>query len=172
MFRTIDDFKRIWDDERKKTLALLDAIPTAKLSQAVGDGRRTLGRLAWHLVESCVELPSHLGLAVKGPAIGADGFIAEPVPAEAKALRERYAESSASVAEEVGRWKDAELEVEDELYHERWKRGFSLFVLVTHQAHHRGQMTVLMRQAGLQPPEVYGPTIELWPAYGLSAPAV
>ena len=29
--------------------------------------------------------------------------------------------------------------------------------LINHQNHHRGQMTVLMRQAGLTVPGVYGP---------------
>ena len=38
--------------------------------------------------------------------------------------------------------------------------------LIRHQAHHRGQMTVLMRQAGLPVPGVYGPAREEWKAYG------
>jgi len=48
----------------------------------------------------------------------------------------------------------------------------SLQVLVVHQAHHRGQMTVLMRQAGLKVPGVYGPAREEWTAYGMQPPAV
>jgi uncharacterized damage-inducible protein DinB len=35
-----------------------------------------------------------------------------------------------------------------------------LHALVLHQVHNRGQMTVLMRQAGLVLPGVYGPTRE------------
>jgi uncharacterized damage-inducible protein DinB len=45
-------------------------------------------------------------------------------------------------------------------------------VLVTHQTHHRAQMTVLMRQAGLQVPGIYGPVKEGWAAYGMNVPAV
>ena len=45
-------------------------------------------------------------------------------------------------------------------------------VLVTHQTHHRGQMTVLMRQAGLKVPDVYGPAKEGWATYGMPAPRV
>ncbi len=33
-------------------------------------------------------------------------------------------------------------------------------------------MTVLMRQAGLAMPSIYGPTKEGWVAYGMEAPAV
>ena len=47
-----------------------------------------------------------------------------------------------------------------------------LHVLVVHQAHHRGQMTVLMRQAGLLVPSIYGPVKEGWSAYGVEPPRV
>jgi uncharacterized damage-inducible protein DinB len=71
------------------------------------------------------------------------------------------------MAEQVGEnWTDETLLVTDNMYGETWKRGFSLFLLVTHEAHHRGQMTVLMRQAGLTVPGVYGPAKEEWAAIG------
>jgi uncharacterized damage-inducible protein DinB len=38
---------------------------------------------------------------------------------------------------------------------------------MSHEIHHRGQMTVLMRQAGLKVPGVYGPSREEWTAYGM-----
>jgi uncharacterized damage-inducible protein DinB len=39
-------------------------------------------------------------------------------------------------------------------------RGAMLRSLIDHQTHHRGQMTVLLRQAGLPVPGVMGPTKE------------
>ena len=36
-------------------------------------------------------------------------------------------------------------------------RGMAVLVMLHHEIHHRGQMTVLMRQAGLPVPGVYGP---------------
>ena len=45
-------------------------------------------------------------------------------------------------------------------------------MLIGHQTHHRSQMTVLMRQAGLVVPEVYGPAKEGWAAYGAQPPLV
>jgi uncharacterized damage-inducible protein DinB len=53
------------------------------------------------------------------------------------------------------------------MYGETWKRGLTLFYLLMHQAHHRGQMTVLMRQAGLPVIGIYGPAKEEWAAQGL-----
>jgi uncharacterized damage-inducible protein DinB len=37
-----------------------------------------------------------------------------------------------------------------------------LYYLIVHEIHHRGQMTVLMRQAGLSFTGIYGPTREEW----------
>ena len=40
-----------------------------------------LRRMAWHLVETILELPQNLGLKVSGPiGLGQDGFIATPPP--------------------------------------------------------------------------------------------
>jgi uncharacterized damage-inducible protein DinB len=72
----------------------------------------------------------------------------------------------------TGAWDDTSLDVEDDMYGEKWKRGFTLGSLVLHQTHHRAQMTVLMRQAGLKVPGVYGPSREEWTTYGLPAPTV
>ena len=47
-------------------------------------------------------------------------------------------------------YKDEDLQTEDDMYGEKWKRGLTLLYLMLHLAHHRGQMTVLMRQAGLK----------------------
>jgi uncharacterized damage-inducible protein DinB len=172
VFRRIDDFLEIWADERKKTLDTLRAVPTEKMGHSGTATTRSLGRLGWHLVESCVELPGHLGVKVDGPAVGESGFIAEPLPGTMDEVAAAYERASGSVAEKVKEWNDADLGTVDELYGEKWRRGFSLFVLVTHQAHHRAQMTVLMREAGLRPPALYGPTSEGWAAYGVAAPAV
>jgi uncharacterized damage-inducible protein DinB len=54
-------------------------------------------------------------------------------------------------------------------YGQTWKKGMILKMLNGHQIHHRGQMTVLMRQAGLKVPGVYGPSKEEWAAYGMPA---
>jgi uncharacterized damage-inducible protein DinB len=36
-----------------------------------------------------------------------------------------------------------------------------------HEIHHRAQMTVLMRQAGLKVPGLYGPAKEEWSQYNM-----
>lgn len=48
-----------------------------------------------------------------------------------------------------------------------WSRGKTLGVLITHQIHHRAQLTIVMRLAGLKVPGVYGPAKEEWVGYGM-----
>jgi uncharacterized damage-inducible protein DinB len=48
----------------------------------------------------------------------------------------------------------------------------TLGALVGHQTHHRGQMTVLMRQAGLVVPGIFGPAREEWAKMGMPAPEI
>ncbi len=71
------------------------------------------------------------------------------------------------VAEALSAWTDDTLQEDVTMYGETWKKGFALWVTVVHQVHHRGQLTVLMRMAGLKVPGVYGPCKEEWEAYGL-----
>ena len=167
MFRTVADFQKAWSQEREATLKVLRALTDESLSQAVSGDDRTLGRVAWHLAQTVSEMMPRTGLAVTEPSQGA------PVPASAAAIVEAYERASRMVSEEIAaKWNDASLETEDEMYGERWARGQTLQALVVHQAHHRGQMTVLMRQAGLPVRGVYGPAREEWAALGMSAPDV
>ena len=71
------------------------------------------------------------------------------------------------ISELKEKWTDDTLTESDNMYGEDWQRGTTLAILINHQAHHRGQLTVLMRQAGLSVPGVYGPSKEEWVAYGM-----
>ena len=166
MFRRVADFQKAWEHERESTLKVLGALTDASLAQAVTKDDRTLGRLAWHLATTLGEMMERTGLKVVGPAHDA------PAPASAAAIVSAYGTASKAVADGVAAWSDPTLEVEDDMYGQRWARGLTLQALITHQAHHRGQMTVLMRQAGLKVPGVYGPAREEWTAYGMEPPSV
>jgi uncharacterized damage-inducible protein DinB len=171
MFRVLDDFFACWAKEAESTLKVLDAIPDAALEATVAEGHRNLKRMAWHLVETLIEMPGRVGLDVEGSHLLEVGLMADP-PESMILIRDAYARASASLLKGLEAWSDADLEREDEMYGETWKRGITLWVLVTHQIHHRGQMTVLMRQAGLRVPDIYGPAKEGWAAYGMEAPKV
>jgi len=96
-----------------------------------------------------------------------------PLPKSAVPIQEAYAAVSRELLAQItGKWTDATLQEERNFYGMDWKLGFALEVLVRHEVHHRGQMTVLMRQAGLKVPGVYGPAREEWSAIGMPPPAV
>jgi uncharacterized damage-inducible protein DinB len=118
-------------------------------------------------VTSIVEMAGRTGLKVTGPAEDV------PPPRSVTEIQSAYRTVAASLAGQVkSKWTDATLEQEDDMYGEKWRRGTTLLILQTHEAHHRGQMTVLMRQAGLAVPGVYGPAKEDWKNYGMEPPAV
>jgi len=167
MFTTVAGFLESWKFESSGTSKLLAVLTDESLAQAVTPVGRTLGRLAWHITTTIPEMMERTGLHLNGPAPDA------PVPASARAIESAYKEAARSVAEVVAAsWSDATLTLEDEMYGMKWTRGVTLGVLISHQTHHRGQMTVLMRQAGLVVPGIYGPAREEWAQMGISAPEI
>ena len=158
MFRKVDDFIRVWGYETEATLKVFRALTDASLSQAVAPGGRTLGFLGWHCVLILPEMMKHAGLPVSGPARGT------PQPPLADMIREFEAGARVIATELPKHWTDPMLTEMVPMFGEQWPRGNVLLSLVLHQAYHRGQMTVLMRQAGLKVPGVYGPAREEWAA--------
>jgi uncharacterized damage-inducible protein DinB len=164
LFRRIDDFAEEWQVERLSTLRNMQLMTDESLSQAIVPGGRTLGFLAWHLTVTFREMLAHAGLEPDGPAP------AEPVPSSAAEIAQRYERASASVIEQVtAAWTDDMMDDEIAMYGRIFKRGNVLEMLIRHEAHHRGQMTVLMRQAGLPVVGPYGPSREQWAEYGMVA---
>ncbi len=167
MFESIAAFKGAWENESAATRRVLEALTDASLAQPVAPGYRTLGRIAWHLTTSVGDAGRRMGLEVAGPLPDA------PVPARAGDIAAAYEIASASLAREVvARWTGETLLVKDDMFGEQWTRGFSLWVLIIHEVHHRGQLTVLMRQAGLPVPGVVGPALEDWAQWQMTPPVV
>ncbi len=167
MFTSISDFERHWKYESETTLKVLKGLTDASLNQAVTPHDRTLGRIAWHIAQTIPEMIGMTGLKVQGP----DQKVA--MPQKAADICAGYEQAAKSLIEQVKEhWRDETLQVEDNMYGETWKRGFTLTALVQHEAHHRGQMSVLMRQAGLKVPGIYGPAREEWASMGMEAPAI
>jgi uncharacterized damage-inducible protein DinB len=146
---------------------MLGALTDASLSQSVAKDHRTIARMAWHIACAIPEMANHTGLHVTGPSEK------DPIPTSAQAIKAAYDKAAASLLEQVTTcWNDETLQIEDNMYGETWKRGMTLTVLINHQTHHRAQMTVLMRQAGLPVPGIYGPSKDEWGQYNMPAPAV
>jgi uncharacterized damage-inducible protein DinB len=166
MIRSIEDFVTVWNQESANTLKLFGELSDGTMPQAVTSEHRDLGRLAWHITTTIREMLERTGLHVEGPEDDS------PVPASIGEIVSEYKRSSESLTKALAAWTDADLDVQDAMYGESWRRGLTLQILLLHQTHHRGQMTVLMRQAGLAVPGMYGPAKEDWAKYGMPTPTI
>ena len=162
MYRTIQDFLNDWTQENNSTLRVFKNLTDASLKQKVSAEGRSLGHLAWHIVLTLGEMGDKAGLKVNAPLENA------PDPNTASLIVEAYEKAGLSLASEVKqKWNDGMLLEEINMYGEKWTRTATLASIVKHQIHHRAQMTVLMRQAGLKVPGIYGPSREEWSQYGM-----
>jgi uncharacterized damage-inducible protein DinB len=162
MFRKIDDFLEQWVSESDATVKVFSYLTNASLSQKVTAEGRTIGRLAWHIVTTLGEMMERTGLTLDAPAENAE------VPTTVSEIIEAYKKVSDSLVKQVKQhWTDEALSESVEMYGDTWRKGVVLSVLILHQVHHRAQITILMRQAGLKVPGVYGPAREEWQNYGV-----
>ncbi len=161
MYRTIEDFLKDWQYESDMTAKTFGNLTDQSLNQRVTSDGRTLGFLAWHIA-LCLGMADEAGLPFEVPA-----EFKGPVPPTAEGIKNAYAKAAAELSACVKKnWNDSKLLEQVQMYGETWTRGYALFAMVKHQTHHRGQMTVLMRQAGLKVPGAYGPAREEWAAMG------
>ncbi|MCB0724976.1 MAG: DinB family protein [Ignavibacteriae bacterium] len=162
MYRKVQDFLDNWAYESSATAKVLGNLTDESLGQKVTDDGRSLGFLAWHTVVTIPDMMGRTGLKIDGPAFE------DPMPSTAAEIKQAYEKAAASLADQISKeWNDDSLNTEDDMYGENWKKGQSLHNFLTHEIHHRAQMTVLMRQAGLKVPGVYGPSKEEWANYGM-----
>lgn len=154
MYRKVADFIQEWKQESYLTSAVLDAVSDEKLGQAIEEGHNTLGWLGWHLTTSPVFFVGQLGVQL-------DVDLAEKQPSSASVIKDSYDRVSQALLQAMEKIEsDSFMEEELEALGATMTKGTMLRMLVSHQTHHRGQMTVLLRQAGLTVPGVYGPTKE------------
>lgn len=155
MYRSVSDFLADWKVASEGTLRVLEALTDEKLGQAIVEDHSTLGWLGWHLANSLTFFGSLVGLEVK---VGGDKQI---VPTKAAEIVNAYKKASDDFVKEIeSKLTDEKLTESVDSFGQPTPRGAILRTVIDHQTHHRGQMTVLLRQAGLPVPGVMGPTKE------------
>lgn len=154
MYRQVEDFLKEWTVSVKGTVKVLQAVTDEKLGQSIVEGHSALGWLGWHLVETAGYFSHLAGLTV--PMIDHN----EPVPATAREITVAYEKVAEAVKQEVAKLSDEDLLTETGIASLPTK-GAVLRFLIDHQTHHRGQMMLLLRQAGLSVPPVMDPTKEI-----------
>lgn len=160
MISSLEGFRKTWLHESASTIQLFEALTDESLSTRIDDEHRTLGRIANHLIETITEMPEKLGLPIKEESPNHTNV--------ADLVRDYREKSDALLAAVDATLSDGMLTETRNMYGMEWTVAYGLHVIIMHQCHHRGQMTVLMRQAGLVPPGMYGPTKEAWLTMGMT----
>ncbi|MEH7376297.1 DinB family protein [Neobacillus drentensis] len=167
MYTSITEFIEDWNQEAASTQKVLDVLTDESLQQAVSPEDRTLGRIAWHVVTSTPEMLNEFGVKVENVENS------NTVPSNAKEIAETFRKVSADTMDAVKQqWTDESLKEMKNVFGMDMQKAVTLSLLIKHIIHHRGQMTVLMRQAGLNVPGVYGPSRNEWSQMGMEAPAL
>jgi len=155
MYRVAEDFVQDWAIASKGALKVMQAIPDDKMGVAIIEDHNSLGWLSWHLIQVAGAFGHFAGLQIPapGPDMKQPETMAE-ITDMYEQVREAYKKEAATLTEE-------QLLEEVPALGGTMKRGALLRLVITHQTHHVGQMTVLLRQAGLSVPPVMGPTKEM-----------
>lgn len=155
MYRTVEDFLQDWKASAKGTLNVIQSITDEKKDYAIVEGHNSLQWLAWHLVKTAGAFGQFAKLQIPAPGPDMD------MPESMQEIAAYYEQVMKAYEREVPTVTDAQLLEEVPAFGGTMPLGKILRLVVDHQTHHRGQMTVLLRQAGLTVPPVMGPTAEM-----------
>lgn len=149
--------------EAATTRRVLERIPDDQLSWRPAPRSRTMGELAQHIAANP---GSVCMLASQNPASPPEFTGADPVPANAAELLTTLDTSLAQARQVLGGMSDSDLL-------ETWRMtagGHDVMVmpriallravLLNHWYHHRGQLSVYLRQVGVPVPSIYGPSAD------------
>jgi uncharacterized damage-inducible protein DinB len=164
MSSEVQTFLEVWDEEAKKTEAMLRSLPDGKYDFRPDAGGRSLGELAWHLAETDAYMTYGIErgafeMGAKPPGIERLKTIGELAPG--------FERIHADAIQRVRKLNAADLDRQLIFFTLIFFTGSPVTIrqilwtmLLHHQIHHRGQLSVLCRLAGGRAPAPYGPNRE------------
>ncbi len=160
---TVADLLQELEQEAQATRRLLERVPEGKLHWRPHEKSRTLGELAMHVA------------TVPG---GVAEFAAAPSPAQAPEFESGPSPKSASelvpaLEESIAKAKSVLSGMSEATFNGTWRlmqgerelftvprAAFLRSIMLNHWYHHRGQLTVYLRELDVPVPSVYGPTAD------------
>ncbi len=150
-----------FDAEMASTRRLLERIPADRLDWKPHAKSKTLGELATHVTE----IP-RFGVRFEKDVFQAGSEQAPAMRSAAEYLA-RFDENVAAARAGIARMPDARMEEEftvtrpnGEVFFALKRRSLLRRVLLNHLIHHRGQLTVYLRELDVPLPPIYGPTAD------------
>jgi uncharacterized damage-inducible protein DinB len=158
---TVDDLLQELDQETHATRRVLERVPDDHLNWRPHPKSLTLGQLAMHVAT----LPGAIADISVGP-FDVDTVIPRPGTTGSAELLAVLDESVARAKTILGAMGDAELTLPWRMMNGEREVGsiprgaFLRTILLNHWYHHRGQLTVYLRQTGALVPAIYGPSAD------------
>jgi uncharacterized damage-inducible protein DinB len=158
----IDGLLQELEQESQTTRRVLERVPDNKLTWRPHEKARTLGELALHVAI----VPGGVAQFVTAPPPAQAPDFVDPTPKSASELVPALDESIATAKKVLGGMDDATLMGTFRLF----KGERELFavpriamlrsIMLNHWYHHRGQLTVYLRELGVAVPSIYGPSAD------------
>src|SRR5712691_2708173 len=159
--RLVDSILMEIDQEAKTTKRVLDRIPEDKLAWKPHPKAFSLGQLALHIAS----VPGSVAAAAAPDSMEAPNF-SQPQPKNRQEVLDTFSKSLESAKETLKKMDDARLMA-------TWKLtkngkvlmsvpriGFIRSILMNHNYHHRGQLSVYLRILEVPVAAIYGPSAD------------
>jgi uncharacterized damage-inducible protein DinB len=155
-------FIDVWEQESRKTVSLLHALPRDRYDFRPDPEGRSLGELAWHLAEGDAYITHGIERGQFDPGVRPPGI---ERPRQVEALAAGFERVHRDAVARVGKLTPEDLDrsvpfftlgpmkIRDMLWN----------MVLLHGIHHRGQLVLMCRLAGGRPTGVFGPTREEMP---------
>ncbi len=159
--RMIDPMLMELEQEAATTRRVLERIPSDQLGWKPHPKARSLGELAVHVATSQKGVTQALQQSTYEMAMRESA-----VPATTEEIVAMFDESAASTRAMLDGMSDADLMSSWSLTREGVakftapKAGVVRMIVLNHSYHHRGQLSVYLRQLGVALPSIYGPSAD------------
>jgi uncharacterized damage-inducible protein DinB len=150
------------DQEAQTTRRVLERVPDAHLAWKPHAKSMTLGQLALHVATT----PGGVAEIVSKPSLDTPPAFVQPAATSASELVPALAASVARAKELVSGMNDADmmatwtLKNGDQVLMALPRVAFIRSIMLNHWYHHRGQLSVYLRQLDVPLPSIYGPSAD------------
>jgi uncharacterized damage-inducible protein DinB len=158
----IDGMLQELEQEAQTTRRVLERIPEDQMNWRPHPKARTLGELAFHVAT----VPGSVAEFIASPSPGQVPDFIDPSPPSAAELVPALAESIAKAKQILGGMDDATIMATWRMI-DGEREVFALprvsllrSIMLNHWYHHRGQLTVYLRELDIPIPSIYGPSAD------------
>ena len=154
----LERFLMVWEMEADRTLQTLRALPPSQYDFRPDAGGRSLGELAWHLAEGDAYMSygidqGKFDMSARPPGIER--------PRKVEELASGYERIHRDAVARIKKLKVEDLERELPFFGTKVPiRAILWDYTISHNVHHRGQLSLMCRLAGGCAPGLYGPNRE------------